>query len=72
MLEIIDIPQMWEQITHDADNRIGASVTLIPVLNRYAMIHHILNMASVFGQRQSFLCRVIFHFKLNMIIWRQK
>ena len=43
------------------DNRVGATLTLFPVLDSHAIVYHILDIATVFGQSQSFSFCIIFH-----------
>ena len=60
MLEIVDVAQMREQVAHDIDDRIGTPRTLRPVFDRKTMIDHLLYIAPVLGQYQTFLQGVVF------------
>ena len=53
--------QVREHVSHDVDNRVGATLTLFPVLDSHAIVYHILDIATVFGQSQSFSFCIIFH-----------
>jgi len=61
MLEIVHVAQVGKHISHDIYNRVRATFPLLTVLNRHAIIHHILDVATIFGQHQSLFFRIILH-----------
>jgi hypothetical protein len=60
MFKVVHIPQVWEHVPHDVDNRVRAFGTFLAILDTHAMIHHVLDVAPVLGQDQFlFLCIVL-------------
>lgn len=61
MLEIGYISQMGKHITHDIDNGIGTTLTFGTILDSQRKVNHILDTATIFRQRHSFLLSIILH-----------
>ena len=61
MLEIGYITQVGKHISHDVDNRVCTTLTFGAVFDCQCMVYHVLDTASVFGQRHPFLLSIILH-----------
>ena len=59
VLEIVDIAQLRKQVAHRVDNRVGACGAFFPVLDCKAMVDHLLDVASVFGQYEFFKLSIV-------------
>jgi len=62
VLEIGHIPEVWKEVTHDADDGLGAAGAFLPVFKGEGMIDHALDVTPVFGQSQVFQLRIVIEF----------
>ena len=59
MLEIIDIAQVREQISHNIHNCIGTPGAFVSIFKAHAIFDHTVHIAAVFGKDKFFLLGII-------------